>query len=331
MRRLAIAFIAAIIALAAGLADIVPAAAQQPVKVHRIGFLGNSTAALERNLIGPFREGLREFGYVEGSSIHVEYRWAEGDYERFPGLVAELIAAKVEVIVTAGTPAALAVKRATTSIPLVMVAVGDPIGTGLVTSLSRPGGNITGLSSIAPDMEGKRLQLLRELLPKLSHVAVLWNPANPFHVGSSKEAREAAQSMRIKLQFYAARSAEELAGAFAAMAKDRPQALVVFADRVFLHNRVRIAAFALDNHLLSAVTHQELVDSGALLSFGANYPDMHRRAAFYVDRILKGANAGSLPIEQPRNFELVINRRTAKALGLAVPASLLLRADRVLE
>src|SRR5512138_1302141 len=162
MRRLAIAFVAAVIALAAGLADMVPAAAQQPVKLHRVGFLGNSTAALERNLVGPFREGLRELGYVEGSNIHVEYRWAEGDYQRFPALVAELIAAKVEVIVTAGTPAALAVKRATTSIPLVMVAVGDPIGTGLVTSLSRPGGNITGLSSIAPDMEGKRLQLLRE-------------------------------------------------------------------------------------------------------------------------------------------------------------------------
>ena len=165
------------------LAAPLAAEAQQAGKVPRIGFLGNSTAALEANLVGPFREGLRDLGYVEGRNILIEYRWAEGKYERFPALIAELIALKVDVIVTAGTPATLAVKKATTSIPLVMVAVGDPVGTGIVASLARPGGNITGLTSIAPELEGKRLELLREVVPKLSHIAVLWNPANPFHAG----------------------------------------------------------------------------------------------------------------------------------------------------
>ena len=173
--------------------------------------------------------------------------------------------------------------------------------------------------------------VLRELLPRLSHIAVLWNPANLFHVGSSKQARDAAQAMRIKLQFFAARSTAELADAFVAIVKERPHALVVFADRVFLHQRARIMDFAAENHLPAVVTHQELVESGGLMSFGANYPDMHRRAATYVDKILKGAKPGDLPIEQPIRFELVINLRTAKALGLTVPASLLLRADRVIE
>ena len=326
MRRLAIC------ALTLSLIAASPAAeAQEAGKVYRIGFLGNSTAALEANLVGPFREGLRDLGYMEGRNSQIEYRWAEGKYERFPALIAELISLKVDVIMTAGTPAALAVKKATTAIPLVMVAVGDPVSTGLVATLSRPGGNATGLSSIAPDMEGKRLQLLTELLPKLSHVAVLWNPANLFHVGSSKQARDAAQAMRIKLQFFGARSTEELADAFVAIAQKRPHALVVFADRVFLHDRTRIVAFAAENHLPVVATHQELVESGGLMSFGANYPDMHRRAATYVDKILKGAKPGGLPIEQPTRFELVINHRTAKSLGLTIPQSLLLRADRLIE
>lgn len=305
--------------------------AQETERTYRIGFLGNSTAALEANLVGPFREGLRSLGYIEGANTRIEYRWAEGRYERFPALIAELIALKVDVIVTAGTPAAMAVKKAATQVPLVMVAVGDPVGTGLVASLSRPGGNATGLSSIAPDMEGKRLELLRDVLPDVSRVAVLWNPANLFHVGSSKQARDAAQAMRIKLQFFAARSADELAETFAAIVKDPPQALVVFADRVFLHNRTSIVDFALVHHLPTAVTHQELVDSGGLMSFGANYPNMHRRAAIYVDKILKGARPADLPIEQPTTFELVINLKTARALGLTIPAQVLLRTDRVIE
>ena len=193
--------------MSGGLLSAPLAARAQPArKVHRIGFLGNSTAALEANLVQPFRDGLRELGYVEGRDVAIEYRWAEGQYERFPALIAELIALKVEVLVTAGTPAALAVKRATTTIPLVMVAVGDPVGTGLVKSLARPGGNLTGLVSIAPDLEGKRLELLTEIVPKLSFVAFLSNPANPFHATSEKQARAAARSLRLKVEFFPVRS-----------------------------------------------------------------------------------------------------------------------------
>src|SRR5438552_2108090 len=204
----------------------------QQQRVYRVGFLGNSTAALEANLVGPFREGLRDLGYVEGRNIVIEYRWAEGKYERFPELIAELVARKVDVIVTAGTPAALAVQRATATIPLVMVAVGDPVSTGLVASLARPGGNSTGLTSIAPDLEGKRMELLREVVPKLSRVSFLLNPDNPFHVGSEKQARAAAQMLHLDVQFVGVRAASDFDRAFDTIAKDRPDAFIVLADRV---------------------------------------------------------------------------------------------------
>jgi putative ABC transport system substrate-binding protein len=322
----------AILALTLGLiAAPLAAEAQQAGKVYRIGFLGNSTPALEANLVGPFREGLRDLGYVEGRNILIEYRWAEGQYERFPTLIAELAALKVDVIVAAGTPAALAVKKATTSIPLVMLAVGDPVGTGLVASLGRPGGNITGLSAIASELEGKRLELLREVVPKLSYIAVLWNPANEFHGGSLKEMRTAAQVLGIRVQSLGVRSSEEFPDAFAAMVKERPGALLVLADRLFLHHRARIMDFAVQHRLPGAYAHQELVEAGGLMSFGPNYADMHRRAATYVDKILKGVKPADLPVEQPAKFELVINLKTAKALGLTIPKSLLLRVDRVIE
>jgi putative ABC transport system substrate-binding protein len=195
------------------------ARAQQAGKIPRVGFMGNSTAALEANLVGPFRDGLRELGYQEGRNIVIEYRWADGKYERFPALVAELLAVPVDVIVTAGTPATLAVKKATSSVPLVMIAVGDPVGTGIVPSLARPGGNITGLSSIAPDLEGKRLELLREVIPKLSHVALFLNPLNPFHAGSMRQAFAAAQALGIKLQPLEVRTSGELEGTFAAVVR----------------------------------------------------------------------------------------------------------------
>jgi putative ABC transport system substrate-binding protein len=319
------------LALTVGLCIIAfTAEAQQSTPTYKIGFLGNSTAALEANLVGPFREGLRDLGYVEGSNTRVEYRWAEGKYERFPALIAELIARKVDVIVTAGTPAALAVKKAT-SLPLVMVAVGDPIAAGLATTLSRPGGTATGLSSIAPDMEGKRLQLLKELVPNVARVAVLRNPANAFHSESSKHILAAAEAAQIRLTFVDARTTEELSSVLEVVVKDRPQALIVFADRVFLHDRLRIAEFGVKNHIPVIATHQELVDSGGLMSLGANYSDLHRRAAAYVDKILRGARPGDLPIEQPDRFELVINSKTARLLGLTIPATLQLRADRVIN
>ena len=307
------------------------AAAQTAAKVYRVGFLGNSTESLEANLVGPFREGLRERGYVEGRDLIVEYRWAEGRYERLPALVQELIALKVDVIVTAGTPAALAVKRATRQIPLVMVAVGDPVGSGLVASLGHPGGNLTGLVSIAPDLEGKRLELLKEIVPRLSSVAFLKNPVNPFHVTSEKQAREAARALHLRTEFFSVRTEAELDRAFPAIADWRPGALVMLADRVFLHNRTRIIEFTERSRLPAVYPYYELVEAGGLMSFGPSYPGMHRRAAYYVDRILKGTRPADLPMEQPSKFELVVNLKAARNLGLTIPQPVLLRADQVLE
>lgn len=305
--------------------------AQEAGKVYRVGFLGNSTAALEANLVGSFREGLRDLGYVEGRNVVIEYRWADGKYERFPALVAELLALKVDVIVSAGTPAAVAVKQATTTVPLVMAAVGDPVGTGLIASLARPGGNLTGLAAISPDLEGKRFELLRELLPKLSLVSFMVNPANPLHSVSEKHAREAAKVLRLRLEFVGVRTEAEFDHAFDTIVRERPGAMVVLADRVFLHNRERIVAFAARHRLPTVYPYRELVDAGGLMCFGPNYPDLHRRAAIFVDKILKGASPANLPVEQPTNFELVINVRTATALGLTIPPSLLARADQVVE
>jgi putative ABC transport system substrate-binding protein len=306
------------------------AGAQPAGTVHRIGFLGNSTASLEAHLIGPFREGLRELGYVEGQNIVIEYRWAGGKYERFPALIAELLTQRVELIVTAGTPASLAVKKAT-AVPLVMVAVGDPVDTGLVASFARPGGNITGISSTVEGLEGKRLELLREVVPKLSHVAVFWNPENPTLLNYLREMEAAAQALGIKLQVLKVRTASDLDETFRAIADTRPEALRVMGDRLFLHNRQRIMDFATKQRLPTVPSHPELIGAGGLLSFGPSYPGMHRRAAYFVDRILKGTKPADLPVERPATFELVVNLRAAKAVGLQIPPSLLRRADHVIE
>jgi putative tryptophan/tyrosine transport system substrate-binding protein len=308
-----------------------PLGAHAQQKIPRIGFMGNPTAALETNLVDAFREGLRELGYEEGRNIAIEYRWADGNYDRFPTLAEELIAARVDAIVTAGTPAALAVKKATTTVPLVMVAVGDPIGTGLVSSLARPGGNLTGLSSIAPDLEGKRLQLLREVLPALSHVAMFVNSLNPFHVSSMKQARAAAQAMGIKLQLHDIPKSEDLDDAFAAIRKERPDALLILADRVFLHNRQRMMDFTNEQRLPNVNAYKELVEVGGLMPYGPSYEDMHKRAAIYVDKILKGTKPADLPIEQPSKFTFIVNLKAAKALGVTVPSQLLGLADQLIE
>ena len=319
------------ITLLGGVAATWPLAASAQSKTPRIGFMGNSTAALEANLVDAFREGLREHGYEEGRNIVIEYRWADGNYERFPALVAELMAAKVEVIVTAGTPAALAMKKATTTVPLVMVAVGDPVGTGLVPSLARPGANLTGLSSVAPDLEGKRLQLLREVVPALSHVAMFINSLNPFHVSSMRQARAAAQTLGIKLQLHDIRKSEDLDDAFAAIRKERPDAVLILADRVFLHNRERMIDFTKEQHLPNVNAYKELVEVGGLMSYGPSYEDMHKRAAIYVDKILKGAKPADLPIEQPSKFTFIVNLKAAKALGVTVPSQLLGLADELID
>jgi putative ABC transport system substrate-binding protein len=307
------------------------ARAQHGGKIPRVGFMGNSTAALEANLIGPFREGLRERGYEEGRNVEIVFRWAEGRYERFPDLIAELIAANVDIIVTAGTPATLAVKKATSTVPVVMAAIGDPVGTGIVPNLARPGGNITGLSAIAPDLEGKRLELLREVVPHLAHVAFFLNPANEFHTVSLRQALAAAQALNIKLQPREVRKSEDLDAAFAAIVKEKPDGLLILADRIFLHNRQRMMDFAIEHRLPSVNAYRELVEAGGLISYGPSYEEMHRRAADYVDRILKGARPGDLPVEQPTRFTLIVNLKAAKALGLEVPPTLVARADEVIE
>jgi putative ABC transport system substrate-binding protein len=303
----------------------------QQAKVARIGFLGNSTSELEANLIGPFREGLRELGYIEGKNIAIEWRWAEGKYERFPGLIAELIGSKAELIVTAGTPASLAVKKATTTIPLVMIAVGDPVGSGLIASLAHSGGNVTGLTSISPELDGKRLELLREVVHNISHVAVMWNPTSPLQVVAEKATRAAAQPMGIRILSLGVHADEQFDHAFATIRKEKPGALLVLADRLFLHNRARMMEFAIHNRLPGVHAYVELVEGGGLMSYGPSYSGMHKRAAYYVDKILKGTNPADLPIEAPAKFELVVNVKAAKQIGVSIPPSVLYRADRVLK
>jgi ABC-type uncharacterized transport system substrate-binding protein len=307
------------------------AQAQQTGNVYRIGFLGNSTAALEANLVGPFREGLRDLGYVEGRNVLIEYRWAEGQYDRFPALIGELLALKVAVIVTAGTPATLAVKKATTSVPLVMTAVGDPVGTGIVPSLNHPGGNITGLTAISTEMDAKRLELLREVVPSVSYIALLWNAGSPLQVLAEKQVQAAAQVLRMRVLSLGVKTEEEIKSALAVMARERPDALLVLADRLLLHHRVLIMDFATRHRLPGVHAYRELVEAGGLMSFGPSYADMHKRAAYFVDRILKGAKPGDLPVERPRTFELVINLKVAKALGLTIPQSVLLRGTEIIQ
>jgi putative tryptophan/tyrosine transport system substrate-binding protein len=307
------------------------AARAQAGRIPLVGFMGNSTAALEANLIGPFREGLREHGYEEGRNIEIVFRWAEGKYERFPALIAELVTARVDVIVTAGTPASLAVKKANTSIPLVMIAVGEPVATGLVASLARPGGNITGLTSISPEIEAKRLELLREVVPNISYIAVLWNAGSPVQVIQEKETKAAADVLGMKMLSLGVRSLEEIEKAFATIVGERPGALFVLADRLFLHHRQRIMDFATQQRLPGVHAYRELVEAGGLMSYGPSYAGMHRRAAYFVDRILKGANPSDLPVERPATFELILNMKAAKALGLTIPPAIILRAGEVIE
>jgi len=315
-----------------------PVAGAQPLRGHaeagrlpRIGFLGNTTPALEANLLGPFREGLRELGLVEARTVVVESRWLEGDYARLPRLVGELLAANVDVIVTAGTPATLAVKRATTTVPLVMIAVGDPVGTGIVPSLNHPGGSITGLTSISTEMDGKRLELLRDVVPAVSLVAVLWNAASPLQVLAEQQTRAAAQVLKIRILSLGVKTREDIEGAFGVIRKERPGALLVLADRLFLQHRAHVMEFALQQRLPGVHAYRELIEAGGLMSFGPSYADMHRRAAYFVDRILKGARPADLPIERPGLFELVINMKTARAMGVTIPQSVLLRATELIE
>jgi putative ABC transport system substrate-binding protein len=315
--------------LTLGLATPFAAEAQTAGKVWRIGYLGTSSPALEPNLVNAFRQGLREFGHIEGQDIVIEYRWAEGKYDRFPELAAELVQLKVDVILTAGTPGALAAKQATRTIPIVMAVVADALAYQLVASLAQPGGNVTGLSTLARDLQGKQLEFLKEIVPRLSRIAVLVNPSNPFNDVLGRE--QVQQALRLKLELFEVKAVEEFEAVFAAIARQRPDALFMIADRFLLAHRARIVAFAARQRLPGMYPYKEFVEAGGLVSYAPSYPEMFRRSATYVDKILKGANPADLPIEQPTKFELVINLKTAKALALTIPPSLLLRADQVIE
>jgi len=305
--------------------------AQQRDHLPRVGYLGTSSALLEPELVKAFREGLRDLGYVEGRNILIEYRWAEGNYQRYPDLVADLVNLKVDLILTTGTPGALAAKRATQTIPIVMAVAGDAVGAGLVSSLARPGGNVTGLTAINPDLEGKRLGMLREVFPKLTTLAVLLNPANPYTAVSWEQTKVSAKALGIKLQPLELRDPEEFKDAFAKLARQRPDGITMVSDRFLLAHRTQIVDFVAKTRLPAMYPYGDFVVAGGLMSYSPSYEDLFRRAATYVDKILKGAKPADLPVEQPTKFELVINLKAAKTLGLTVPASVLARADQVIE
>ncbi len=308
------------------------ARAQRSEKVPRIGYLSPSFVT-NREREEPFRQGLRELGYVEGKNIIIEYRFAEGKFERLPDLAAELVELKVDVIVAQVTVASLAAKGATRTIPIVMQGVSDPVGTGLVASLARPGGNITGTSAMSAEVIGKSLELLKETVPKLSRVAVLWNPDNAiFQAQMLRETQIAAGALAVELQIFAARGADEIDQAFAAMTRGRVGALLVLPDPVFnSHHRGRIVGLAERSRLPAMYGSRDFAAAGGLMTYGPNYADLFRRAAAYVDKILKGTSPTDLPVEQATKFELVINLKTAKTLGLTIPIPLLGRADEVIE
>jgi ABC-type uncharacterized transport system substrate-binding protein len=322
----------AILAALMLLAVAVIAEAQQPKKIAKIGYLLPSTPAAAAHLLEAFRQGLRELGYVEGKTLVLELRYGEARTERLPELARELVGLKVDVIVTATDVAIAAVKRETQTIPIVMGNSTDPVGTGFVASLARPGGNITGLSSISPELSGKRLELLKEVVPGLSRVAFLWNPDVRGAVLDYKETEGAAGSLHLQLQSVEVVRAEDFDRAFSAVTKERAQALMMpAANPVGFAKRGQIASFAQKNKLPSMYAQREYVDAGGLMSYGPSTPDMHRRAATYVDKILKGANPANLPVEQPKKFELVINLKAAKQIGLTIPPNVLARADKVIK
>jgi putative ABC transport system substrate-binding protein len=300
-------------------------------KLSRVGFLSAGFEGPNRIYVNAFRQRLRELGYVEGRSIAFEYRWGEGKYERLPKLAAELVHLKVDVLLAANAPAVQAAQEATKEIPIVITVLGDPVAAGLVASLARPGGNITGLSMISPEIVGKQLELLREVVPKISRVAVLGNPANPGTAPQVREAKGAAHALGLQLQLVEARDPGEVDRAFAAMTRERAEAVLVLVDAMLGNHRERIAALTAKSRLPAVSGLRLHAEAGDLMAYGANRIDVYNRAAEYVDKILKGARPGDIPIEQPTKFELIINLKTARALGLTIPPSLLLRADQVIE
>ena len=313
----------------------VAAHAQQTGKVYRIGFITAGSASFPSPVPTEsqiaFTDGLQALGWIVGKNLIYESRYAENRLDRLPELAAELVRLNVDVIITAGTHASLAAKQATATIPIVLIAAGDPLGSGLIASLARPGGNVTGTSTMAPELAGKRVELLREILPGLSHVAVLWNAANPYSALVFKETGRAAQLLRIEVQSLGLRSTDDLDSALENAIRQNANALITVEDTFTIDRQHQIVEFAAKNRLPAIYGAREFVDAGGLMAYGANLADLSRRTAGFVDKILKGAKPSDLPVEQPTKFELFINLKTAKDLGIEIPPALLARADEVIE
>ena len=308
-----------------------PAEAQQPTKVPRIGWLAGGSLSAQSARIEAFRQGLREHGYVEGKNIVIEYRYAEAKLDRLPALAAELVRLKVDVIVTAGSPATRPAKETTATIPIVMAQDPDPVGDGFVASLARPGGNITGLATLAPEISGKQLELLKEIVPKLSRVAVLGTSTRPGTAQSLKEIELAARAFGVKLQYLDVLSSKDIETAFRAASKGRADAVLVLGSPVFASQRTQIVELAVKSRLPAIYWRSDFVEAGGLMSYGVNVLDLDRRAATYVDKILKGAKPADLPVQQPTMFEFIINLKAAKQIGLTIPPNVLARADKVIK
>ena len=304
--------------------------AQPPGKVYRVGVLGSTSPTAHGAFVDAFREGLRERGYVEGKNVSLEYRWAAGDYTRLPALAAELVRMNVDLILTHGTPGGRAAREATTTIPIVIAIVGDAVQTGLVESLAKPGGNVTGSSFFFSELNAKRVELLKEALPGVKRIAVLVNDSNPGNVATFEAMARTARTARVEIVRSTARTAEDFADAFARMTKTGIDGVCVYEDALFIAQAPRLAALA-EQHRLPSIGFREYAEAGGLLGFGINFPDVWRRAAGYADRIFKGAKPSDLPIEQPGKFDTVVNLRTAKALRLTIPPKILLRAESVID
>ena len=313
------------------LALCLSAEAQQPAKIPRIGYLAGAFPSSVPARVAAFRQGLRELGYVEGKNIVVEYRYAEGKADRERELAAELARLKVDVIVTGGPTSTRAAKEATVTIPIVFAQDVDPVASGFVASLARPGGNITGLSTLAPELSGKRLELLKEIVPKLSRVAVIAISTEPGNAQLLKEMELAAEGLKVKLQHLDVLTSKDIETAFRAAAKGRADGVVMLGSAVFNNHRIQIVELAVKSRLPATYTRPEYVEDGGLMTYGPSINDLFRRAATYVDRILKGAKPADLAVEQPKKFEFIINLKAAKQIGLTIPPSVLARADKVIK
>jgi putative tryptophan/tyrosine transport system substrate-binding protein len=307
------------------------ALAQQRAKIPRIGFLTAGSLSAISVRVEAFRQGLRQLGYVEGKNIVIEWRSIEGKADRLPGLAAELVRLKVDVIVTAGPQATYTAKQATATIPIVMTFDSDPVGSGSIASLARPGGNITGLSTLAPEISGKQLELLKEIVPRLSRVAVLGSSTTPGNTQALKEVELAAGAFGVKVQYLDVRDPKDIATAFRAAGKGRADSIIVLAGSVFNSHRTQIAELAVKSRLPAIYFRSEFVEDGGLMSYATDITDLDRRAATYVDKILKGAKPADLPVEQPKKFEFIVNLKAAKQIGLTIPPNVLVRADRVIR